>query len=197
MLIAPLRNLSEIFRQALRQGEPVIFPTDTIYGIGAPLSDKKANEKIFEIKGRDRTKPFPVLISSFSQAEELAHFDEHQKKIMDFLWSKGSFTIILKAGKGVEGLYTLDGNIALRVPFMPVLRQIIDETGAISATSANLSGVEYCGDFKTILNTFKDLVHYYSFQDITGQNSSVIIDLTHPKPILIRGVFDIETLSRI
>jgi len=196
MLIAPLHNLSEIFRQALSKGEPVIFPTDTIYGIGAPLSDKKANEKIFEIKGRDRTKPFPVLISSFQQAEMLACFDERQKKIMDFLWSSGSFTIILKAAEGVEELYTLGGNIALRIPFMPVLRQIIDETGALSATSANLSGVEYCGDFNIILNTFKDLIHYYAFAENTGQNSSVIIDLTNDKPCLLRGVFDIETLSR-
>lgn len=195
MLIAPFRNAEEIFRRASLCGEPVIFPTDTIYGIGAPISDENANEKIFNIKGRDKSKPFPVLISSFKQAEELAYFDETHKKIMDFLWSRGSFTLILEGKNHVNHLYKLDGKIALRIPSLSNLRVLVDKTGALSATSANPSGVEYKSDSDHIINSFKDLVQYFILSDIQNSASSVIIDLTQKKPSLLRGNFDMSLLA--
>ncbi|WP_303852284.1 L-threonylcarbamoyladenylate synthase [Seleniivibrio woodruffii] len=197
MLIAPFRNAEEIFRRASLCGEPVVFPTDTIYGIGAPITDKKANDKIFDIKGRDRSKPFPVLVSSFGQAAELADFDGQCQKIMDFLWSKGSFTLLLKAKKEVDDLYKLNDTIALRLPHMSILKHLINKTGPISATSANPSSVGYDPNEGNIIFCFKDLVNYFIIGGSTGSVSSVIIDLTTPQPVLVRGDFDISCLTRI
>lgn len=197
MLIAPFRNAEEIFRQASLCGEPVVFPTDTIYGIGAPLSDKKANDKIFDIKGRDRSKPFPVLISSVEQAAELAVFDEKCKRIMEFLWSNGSFTLLLKGKKEVDDLYKLNDTIALRLPHMSILKQLINKTGPLSATSANPSGVEYTSDTSIIMNQFKDLVHFFIISENRNTTSSTIIDLTAPKPAVLRGNFDLSRLADI
>ncbi|MGE4265807.1 MAG: L-threonylcarbamoyladenylate synthase [Deferribacterales bacterium] len=197
MLTAPFRNAEEIFGRALLDREPVVFHTDTIYGIGAPLSDKKANEKIFDIKGRDRNKPFPVLISSFEQAEELAYFDERQKQIMDFLWRNGSFTLLLKGKENVDNLYKLNGTIALRIPCLSILKQLINKMGPLSATSANPSGVEYDPKVENIFKYFKDLVHYFIIGKNTEIVSSTIIDLTTQTPRLLRGNFDISRLDGI
>ncbi len=197
MLIAPFRNAEEIFRRASLCGEPVIFPTDTIYGIGAPISDKKANDKIFDIKGRDRSKPFPVLVSSFEQAAELALFDGRCHRIMDFLWSRGSFTILLKGRKEIDDLYKLNDTIALRLPHMPILKQLINKTGPLSATSANPSGVEYTSDTSIIMSQFKDLVHFFIISKNINTASSTIIDLTASKPAVLRGDFDLSCLADI
>ncbi|MCD8493169.1 MAG: Sua5/YciO/YrdC/YwlC family protein, partial [Geovibrio sp.] len=62
----------KIFSQAGSLNEPVIFSTDTIYGIGASVRNIAANEKIYEIKGREVNKPFPVLVGSIKQVEEIA-----------------------------------------------------------------------------------------------------------------------------
>lgn len=193
MLIGSLERLNEIFRRAYAEHEPVIFPTDTIYGIGAPLADKKANEKIFDIKGRDKNKPFPVLVSSFSQAHELAYINEKQLKILKKLWA-GRFTFILKAKEHVDSLYVLEGNIALRMPDEAYLINLIEETGAISATSANLSGEEYSDGIESILPKFKHRVKFFSARCTYDDKSSVIIDLTYDPPRLVRGEINLHEI---
>lgn len=197
MLIAPFRNAEEIFRRASLCGEPVVFPTDTIYGIGAPISDKKANDRIFDIKGRDRSKPFPVLVASFEQAKQLADFDGRCQRIMDFLWTRGSFTLLLKGKDDVDALYKLNGTIALRLPHMSILKQLINKMGPLSATSANPSGVEYTPEISKIISYFKDLTHFFITGGESGTTSSTIIDLTTPEPVLIRGNFDISCLADV
>ncbi|MCD8554705.1 Sua5/YciO/YrdC/YwlC family protein [Seleniivibrio sp.] len=171
------------------------FPPTQSTASAPPLSDKTANKKIFDIKGRDRNKPFPVLISSFEQAEKLAYFDERQKRIMDFLWRNGSFTLLLKGKNDVDDLYKLNGTIALRIPHLSILKQLINKLGPLSATSANPSGVGYDPKIANILNNFKDLVHYFIIEKNTEIVSSTIIDLTSQQPLLIRGNFDISRLE--
>jgi tRNA A37 threonylcarbamoyladenosine synthetase subunit TsaC/SUA5/YrdC len=114
---------------------------------------------------------------------------------MDFLWSRGSFTLILEGKNHVNHLYKLDGKIALRIPSLSNLRVLVDKTGALSATSANPSGVEYKSDSDHIINSFKDLVQYFILSDIQNSASSVIIDLTQKKPSLLRGNFDMSLLA--
>lgn len=193
MLIGSLEYIHDIFERAQAENEPVIFPTDTIYGIGAPVSDKIANEKIFDIKGRDRTKPFPVLVSSIKQASELADIDEKQLRIIKKLWP-GRYTLILGAKTDVDSLYVLNGNIALRMPDEIYLRILIEKIGALSATSANLSGVDYRSEEQIILGNFKHLVKYYILTRTYDNNSSTIIDLTSGKPNVVRGEINLHEI---
>ncbi len=94
----------------------MFFSTDTIYGLGAPLHDKLANEKIFDIKGRDRSKPFPVLIADLEQLSGIAVIEDvTQQKIIDKVWP-GPVTLIMKAKNGLDQLYTVNGTIAVRMP---------------------------------------------------------------------------------
>jgi len=199
MLIAKAdtKNAIDIFRRALIKSEPVIFSTDTIYGIGAPLSDIAANEKIFNIKGRDRSKPFPVLISSLIQLEEIAVIEtDIQKDIIDIAWP-GAVTLILKAKDEVNHLFTLNGTLAVRMPDKKWLKELVDNTGAISATSANPAGYEYVNYEKTILNTFKNSVEFFLFDSNSKNISSSIIDVSHTKPILIRKGENTSIMKKI
>ena len=62
-------NLAEVFNISARENIPLIFPTDTIYGIGASISSILANQEIYKIKKRPEHKPYPILAGSFEQAE--------------------------------------------------------------------------------------------------------------------------------
>lgn len=196
MLIAPFEKAYEIFDQARAQHEPVVFPTDTIYGIGAPVADTEANRKIYEIKGREKNKPFPVLVSSYDQAEALAEITSESKKIIDKLWP-GPFTFILKARKDVDGLFTLNGNIAIRMPSDTRLAQLIAKTGSLSATSANLSGIPYSPATSDIISTFQSCVKFFVISECKSSTSSTIIDLTGEKPELVRGEINLHEITDV
>ncbi len=192
MLIGSQEVIYDIFRRARCLSEPVVFPTDTIYGIGAPLADSEANRKIYDIKGREKNKPFPVLISSMKQAKSLADTAMHADLIKK-LWP-GAYTLILKAKDNVENLYTLNGNIALRMPADKRLTDLIEKTGPLSATSANLSGQEYTSDFIRILTCFQSSVKFYVHSRTNALNSSVIIDLTSDEPVILRGEINLHEI---
>jgi len=185
LIIAKPDNGIEIFRRAGEENQPVVFMTDTIYGIGAPLSDRDANYKIFDIKGRERNKPFPVLIGSIEQAEEIAEISDKQRSIMGELWT-GPFTLVLNAKPHIDDLYKKNGTIAIRMPDKKWLTDIIKETGPISATSANPSGKEYINDEEEIIRSFGEKVKFFIFENNINSTSSTLIDLTGDKPKILR-----------
>jgi len=191
---AETENALEIFKRASVKSEPVVFSTDTIYGIGAPVKDLEANNKIFEIKGRDRKKPFPVLVSSVEQAQELACIDTRQKEIINRLWP-GPFTLIFKAREGINSLFTLNGTIALRLPKTVWLTDVIKQTGPLSATSANLSGEDYSCDEIKILGSFSKIINFYVFCNNLNNNSSAIINLSEKNYHIVRNSPDMPELE--
>ena len=79
----------------IRDGGIVVFPTDTVYGIGCDPYKKKSVDRIYQIKGRVKTKPFPVLAYSFDEASKIVEFDKDSKKIAKKFWP-GPLTLILK-----------------------------------------------------------------------------------------------------
>ncbi|PLX66351.1 MAG: threonylcarbamoyl-AMP synthase [Denitrovibrio sp.] len=199
MLIAKanLNNAKDIFKRALEKSEPVIFPTDTIYGIGAPIADTSANEKIFEIKGREQNKPFPVLVSCISQLEDIAIVENaEQTRLIEKLWP-APVTLILKAKSWLPELYTLDGTIAVRMPDKKWLCEMIQSTGPISATSANLSGKPYENNFKTITEMFQKHVDFYIYDKHIADSSSALIDISSSKFKILRKSTLITNIDRI
>ena len=100
----------------IRDGGVVIFPTDTVYGIGCDPYDEKAVEKIYKIKSRDSSKPLPVLVHSMEVASKIAEFDKHSEKLARNFWP-GPLTLILKlTDKRLVKSLNIDKKIALRVP---------------------------------------------------------------------------------
>ena len=118
----------------------VIFPTDTVYGIGCNPYDIDAVNKIYSIKSRDRSKPLPVLVPSTKVAESIAIFGDKSKMLASRFWP-GSLTLLLYTNdkKLSDSLNLKDGKIALRVPKHVCTLMLLEESGPLVGTSANVS----------------------------------------------------------
>ena len=123
----------------LKTGGVISFPTETVYGLGALLEDKKAIARIFEIKGRPKTKPLQVLVASLEQAKELGKFNKKALELAEKGWP-GPLTLIVKKKMTVPKIVTGGGStVGLRLPDHKIILELIKQVGPIAATSANKS----------------------------------------------------------
>ena len=117
-----LENISNI----LKEGGIVVFPTETVYGIGADATNDKAVEKIFKAKGRPQDNPLIVHISDYEMLKYVAtNINSIEKKLMDKFWP-GPLTIILKSSNNVAKSVTagLD-TVGVRMPSNNIALKII------------------------------------------------------------------------
>lgn len=130
--------------QALRQGQLIIFPTETFYGIGCDAFNADAIGKIFSVKQRDMSLPLPVVIGQREQLGGLVEFipDLAERLIQEF-WP-GPLSLVLPAKKRVPDLLTASqGRLAVRLSGHPALRELCFAIDApLVASSANISGTE-------------------------------------------------------
>lgn len=174
------QNALTLFRMSTERGCPVIFPTDTIYGIGAPLASVAANEAVSRAKHRADGIPFPVLIGSRSQLDALVcqTFTPEQQQLMDERWP-GSTTFVMKARPEIDPFFTKEGTIAVRLLKPSWLGDAIAESGPVTATSANISGVPYSPDVTHIISTFIETTPLFLVGNPGGITASSIIDISN------------------
>ncbi len=172
----------------LREGGLVVFPTETVYGLGANAFDEKAVEKIFKAKGRPQDNPLIVHISSLEQVKELAVDipDAFYKLAQKFM--PGPLTVILKKSDKVPYVVTAGGDtVGIRMPKNPYTRELIAKSFPLAAPSANRS--------KHISPTTAQHV----FEDLNGEVKlilddgpcevgieSTVLDLTVDVPTILR-----------
>ena len=127
--------------RAGERGEAVVFPTDTLYGIGCDAFRPEAVEAILAAKGRGREMPPPVLIPSAGTVDGIARdVPDHIRALMDAFWP-GPLTIIVNAQPSLSwDLGETGGTVALRVPQHPVALALLLRTGPMAVTSANRTG---------------------------------------------------------
>jgi L-threonylcarbamoyladenylate synthase len=162
----------------IRKGKVVIFPTDTVYGFIADASNKKAVNKIFSIKKRQKGKPLPVFINNIKKAKELAAISKNQEEILKKHWP-GKTTFIFKKKNGKK-------TIALRTPdyrFLNILLRKMDKP--LVQTSVNISGKPVLNKIDDIIEEFGDKVDLIiDTGNFPKRKSSKIIDLTKGKKII-------------
>jgi L-threonylcarbamoyladenylate synthase len=128
--------------ESLRAGGMVIYPTDTLYGLGVDPSSQKAIGRLLSVKGREGRKPIPLLLDEPGRTFSLTRYvPGGATRLMDRFWP-GALTIVLPAAPGLpEAVTGGTGNVGLRVPDHPVARTLAKAAGgAITGTSANRSG---------------------------------------------------------
>ncbi|MFI5333578.1 MAG: L-threonylcarbamoyladenylate synthase, partial [Chlamydiales bacterium] len=126
----------------LRGGELVAFPTETVYGLGAPISNSEAIAKIFSTKGRPQDNPLIVHISNLDDVARLARDIPEEFYLLAKRFWPGPLTVVLKRARTVPASISagLD-TVAIRMPQHPVARELIEKVGEpLAAPSANLSG---------------------------------------------------------
>ncbi|MBI3297055.1 MAG: threonylcarbamoyl-AMP synthase [Elusimicrobia bacterium] len=126
---------------AVKRGKLVVFPTDTVYGIGTSALIPGACERIFAAKGRDPAKPLPILVHSTEEARRWVVFTPAAERLAAAFWP-GPLTMVLEPTKAGEKLTTIGATtLAIRVPNHDVLLALLQASGVPwAATSANLSG---------------------------------------------------------
>jgi L-threonylcarbamoyladenylate synthase len=127
---------------ALRRGELIVFPTETLYGLGADALNSAAVERVFQLKGRNRQTPIPVLVADEAMLVTLVtEIPPIARRLMGHFWP-GPLTIVLPARAGIpEALLNRDGGIGVRVSSQPIATRLVGALGRpLTATSANPAG---------------------------------------------------------
>lgn len=194
-------NLDEV-AHAILDGKIVVFPTDTVYGIGTNAYDEKACERIYEVKGRPKYKPLSILISDISMLKEMVHnISPVEQKLIDTFWP-GPLTIKFKKNTGVlpDIISAGDDYVRVRLVDKGIVYKLIEKSGVpIVAPSANLSGSLTGTKIENIVNELDKRTDYIlDYGDIESDTVSTIVGVEDEKIILIReGKITKEQLERI
>ncbi len=184
--------------QIINQGGIAVFPTDTVYGIGCNPYNKDSVRKIYEIKSRNISKPFPVLVYSKEVAEKIAFFDEYTKKIAEKFWP-GTLTIILKlTDTELKKSLNVSDKIALRVPDHKCTLELLKKCNFLVGTSANISGHTSFTNPNECLNNIQKYDIFVDGGIITSKTESTIIEIENEKIKIIReGSLSYEEISEL
>lgn len=175
---------------ALQKGKALACPTDTVYGLLADATNKKAVKKVLLIKGRKETKPLPIFVKDIAMAQRLARFGTSQKKFLTKVWP-GKVTVVLKS-RGVLPKETgTSKTIGLRIPKHKLMQLILQKAKKpLTGTSANLSGERPLSDSKEIIKQFAKRKYKPDIVVDGGKlpfsKPSVVIDITGPKKKVLR-----------
>jgi len=181
--------------QVIKNGGIVIFPTDTVYGMGCNPYNANAVEKIYEIKSREKIKSLPVLAYSLDTVKEIAHIDAFTEKIIKKYWP-GPLTLILElTDEKLRKSLKLDNKIAIRIPNSKCALKLLKKCRLLVGTSANISGDPSSTDPKECL---KNIINYDVFLNggtITSKGESTIIEIENEEIKIIRkGVLKKEEI---
>ncbi|MEU7601522.1 MULTISPECIES: L-threonylcarbamoyladenylate synthase [unclassified Streptomyces] len=185
---------------AVRRGELVVLPTDTLYGIGADAFSPEAVHDLLAAKGRGRGMPTPVLIGSPNTLHGLVtDFSEQAWELVDAFWP-GALTLVAKHQPSLAwDLGDTDGTVAVRMPLHPVAIELLTEVGPMAVSSANLSGHPAPEDCDAAREMLGDSVSVYLDGGPTpGIQPSSIVDVTGKVPVLLReGALTAEQLREV
>lgn len=194
----------EVIKNELNNNGIIIYPTDTVYGVGASIDSLKGLQKIYEAKERNFSSPLIALLSKVEYIEKIAIIDEERKIIIEKLASEfwpGALTIILNKKENVPGIMVSNGEtVGVRIPALKLAQDIIESVGGIlPTTSANISGEKTPRSFEELSEKFKERVEII----VDGGKStlgieSTILDLTKTLPKILReGAIKKETIEKV
>lgn len=178
----------EAAAKELDAGGVVVFPTDTVYGVGADAFNPEATARIFEAKRRPRSMPLPVLVARPRQAWALCSEVPSAAQVLVAEFWPGPLTLILPEAEGLSwDLGATRGGVAVRMPAHDDLLDLIMMIGPLAATSANLSGEPTPTTVAEIAARLGDAVSLYvDGGPSAGDVPSTIVDLTRWRPKVTR-----------
>lgn len=181
--------------RALRAGDPAVFPTDTVYGLGVAVDAAVSPEALFRLKHRSDDKPIAWLIGS---VDDLTTYGKNvpvwAKDLAQSFWP-GALTLVVEASDAVPKAYqSAEGTIALRMPDHDTARALILKVGPLATTSANRSGEPAPTHLEDVPEEFAAALCVVPGETRDDQ-ASCVVDCVHERPFIIRtGSLDAEEL---
>ena len=170
----------------IKKGGIVVFPTDTVYGIGCDPYDQNAVKSIYQIKNRNSSKLFPILGLSKKELSEIAFFDERANKIAEKYWP-GEITLVLKIkDEKLKTSMNLENKVAVRVPNNSCALSILEQCNLIIGTSANVSGMESFVDPDECEKNISDYDVFVDNGKISSRGESTVIEISEDKVVVHR-----------
>jgi len=172
--------------EALSNGEVIVYPTDTLYGLGADIFNLNAVKNVYRIKKRPMNQPLSVSVSNIDQLCKIAY----KNKLFDVISEKflpGKLTVILNKRDTVPDIVTAGKNkIAIRIPNNNIALRLLSEFGPITSTSANIHGKKTPDIISDILMQFKADISVYIDIGKLFDLPSTIVDLTDNNIKIVR-----------
>ncbi|MFF2142757.1 L-threonylcarbamoyladenylate synthase [Kitasatospora sp. NPDC058190] len=185
---------------AIRRGELVVLPTDTLYGVGADAFSPEAVGELLAAKGRGRNMPSPVLVGSPTTLHGLVtDFSEQAWELVDAFWP-GGLTLVARHQPSLRwDLGETRGTVAVRMPLHPVAIELLNSTGPLAVSSANKTGgpsPSTCDEAQAQLGDAISV--YLDGGQAEHATASSIVDVTGKVPVLLRaGAISIEQLREV
>lgn len=176
----------------IKNGELVVFPTETVYGIGADASNDEAAKKIYKAKMRPSNNPLIVHVADIESAKEIAVFNNNAELLAEKFWP-GPLTFVLpiKAGAKLAPSVTAGlSTVAVRMPSHKIALQLIRNSGCnIAAPSANISGYISPTSTSHVINVFGEDVYLIEGDNTEYGLESTIVDLSSDEVKVLRYGF--------
>jgi len=185
---------------AVQQGELVVLPTDTVYGIGADAFDPVAVRDLLAAKGRGREMPPPVLVSAATTLDALAvRVPGYARALVEAFWP-GPLTLVCHQQNSLQwDLGDTRGTVAVRMPDHEVALAILERTGPLAVSSANETGLSAATDADQAIEMLgEDVAVVVDAGESPGGEASTIIDVTGDQGrVLRRGALSLEQLNEV
>ncbi len=189
-----LRESEEAIVEAAKTmlaGGTIVFPTDTVYGLGCDATNENAIRKIFRMKKRTEQKPLPVVVRDIAMAKKVAFVDRRLERALELVWPGAVTVILFRRYKLPEVLTAGKQTIGLRIPDYKLTYLLSENMGRpYVATSANISKVPATTKIAEVLAYFEknpakpDLI--LNAGDLKFSEPSTVLDLTAAKPRIVR-----------
>lgn len=163
--------------EAIRDGELIVYPTETVYGLGADALDADAVEGVFAAKDRDRSKPVSMAVPDVETAAEYTTPTERERAFMrEFL--PGPVTVVIERRPDVPDVLTAGRDrVGIRIPDHDGALELLDHTGPLTATSANVSGTGSVRDLATLDDRIRERAAVILDGGTTPGGGSTVVDV--------------------
>ena len=190
----------DVAGSAVRRGDLVVLPTDTVYGLGTDAFQPDAVAKLLETKGRGRDMPVPVLVGSPRTLPGIATgLSPSAQSLIEAFWP-GGLTLVCTVQPTLQwDLGETRGTVAVRMPLHPVAIELLTATGPLAVSSANRSGMAPATTLDEAIEQLGDDVSVYLDGGPSGEPvPSTIVDVTGDVPRLLRaGAVTAELLREV
>ena len=185
--------------EALKRGDVIVFPTETLYGLGADALNEAAVEKVFQLKGRDSSNPIPVLVGNQGMLDTLvAKVPTTAQRLIDQYWP-GPLTLVLPGRKNIpKYLCNSSGGVGVRISSQPIAGSLVNGLGRpLTATSANPSGKEPARTLQEAEGYFAQRVDLFvDGGTLTSKTGSTVVEVIEDRIKIIRqgeiGGFELQ-----